>query len=267
MSVAFSACVHRAEHDALVHPEHVARRQDHPERRDRPPTTADAERPEQDQELADEAVHSGQADRTQHDDQEDHREHRDHLPQPAEVDDAPRVPPLVDDADQQEQRAGRDAVVQHGHHRARESLGVEREQTQHAEAQVAHRRVGDQLLEVRLHHRDERAVDDSDERQPRDPRARTRRARSGTAACANRRKPYVPILSSTAARITEPAVGASTCASGSQVWNGHIGTLIANANANARNSQSWVARRGSPAGSRTRRSNVVIAGRRVVCRS
>jgi hypothetical protein len=30
------------------------------------------------------------------------------------------------------------------------------------------------------------------------------------------------------ARTTEPAVGASTCASGSQVWNGHIGTLTAN---------------------------------------
>jgi len=32
-------------------------------------------------------------------------------------------------------------------------------------------------------------------------------------------------------------VGASTWASGSQVWNGHIGTLIANASAQARNSQ------------------------------
>ena len=39
----------------------------------------------------------------------------------------------------------------------------------------------------------------------------------------------MPIFSSTPARITEPAVGASTCASGSQVWNGNIGTLIANA--------------------------------------
>ena len=28
--------------------------------------------------------------------------------------------------------------------------------------------------------------------------------------------------------MTEPAVGASTCASGSQVWNGHIGSLTAN---------------------------------------
>ena len=37
----------------------------------------------------------------------------------------------------------------------------------------------------------------------------------------------MPIFRRTAARITEPAVGASVCASGSQVWNGNIGTLIA----------------------------------------
>jgi len=37
----------------------------------------------------------------------------------------------------------------------------------------------------------------------------------------------VPILSRMAARITEPAVGASTCASGSHVWKGNIGTLMA----------------------------------------
>jgi hypothetical protein len=36
-------------------------------------------------------------------------------------------------------------------------------------------------------------------------------------------------LEQDAARITEPAVGASTCASGSQVWNGNIGTLTAKA--------------------------------------
>src|SRR5271165_1611907 len=54
-------------------------------------------------------------------------------------------------------------------------------------------------------------------------------------------RPYVPIFSRTPARITEPAVGASTCASGSQVWNGNIGTLMANPTKNARNSQiaSW----------------------------
>ena len=51
----------------------------------------------------------------------------------------------------------------------------------------------------------------------------------GSSGREKRRKPYVPIFSSTLARITEPAVGASTCASGSQVWNGNIGTLIGEA--------------------------------------
>jgi hypothetical protein len=47
-------------------------------------------------------------------------------------------------------------------------------------------------------------------------------------------KPYVPIFRRTAARMTEPAVGASVCASGSHVWNGNIGTLMANPRKNAR---------------------------------
>ena len=62
---------------------------------------------------------------------------------------------------------------------------------------------------------------------------------SGSIGSEKRRKPYVPIFSRTPARITEPAVGASTCASGSQVWNGNIGTLIANPTKNARNTQNW----------------------------
>ena len=62
---------------------------------------------------------------------------------------------------------------------------------------------------------------------------------SGRMGKLNRRNPYVPIFNSTAARITEPAVGASTCASGSHVWNGNIGTLMANPTKNARNTQYW----------------------------
>src|SRR5271169_4572783 len=49
----------------------------------------------------------------------------------------------------------------------------------------------------------------------------------GSSGSEKRRNPYVPIFSRTLARITDPAVGASTCASGSQVWNGNIGTLTA----------------------------------------
>ena len=50
-------------------------------------------------------------------------------------------------------------------------------------------------------------------------------AASGSIGIEMRMKPYVPSLSSTAARITEPCVGACVWASGSQVWNGNIGTL------------------------------------------
>src|ERR1700747_625280 len=49
----------------------------------------------------------------------------------------------------------------------------------------------------------------------------------GNIGSEKRRKPYPPIFSRMPARITEPAVGASTWASGSQVWTGHIGTLTA----------------------------------------
>src|SRR5215471_522624 len=52
-------------------------------------------------------------------------------------------------------------------------------------------------------------------------------ADSGSSGSEKRRNPYVPIFSRTLARITDPAVGASVCASGSQVWNGNIGTFTA----------------------------------------
>ena len=47
------------------------------------------------------------------------------------------------------------------------------------------------------------------------------RVASGNSGKPSFMKPYVPILSRTPARITEPAVGASTCASGSHVCSGH----------------------------------------------
>ena len=41
--------------------------------------------------------------------------------------------------------------------------------------------------------------------------------------------------------MTDPAVGASTCASGSQVCTGHIGTFTAKDTKKARNSQNCIA--------------------------
>ena len=61
---------------------------------------------------------------------------------------------------------------------------------------------------------------------------------SGIIGRENLRNPYVPIFRRTAARITDPAVGASTWASGSQVWKGNIGTLIAKPRKKARNTQN-----------------------------
>src|SRR5580765_4430477 len=63
----------------------------------------------------------------------------------------------------------------------------------------------------------------------------------GTRGSEKRMNPYVPIFNSTLARITDPAVGASTCASGSQVWNGNIGTLMANPMKNAQNTHFDIA--------------------------
>ena len=49
----------------------------------------------------------------------------------------------------------------------------------------------------------------------------------GSIGSAIRTKPYVPSFRRIAARMTEPWVGAWVWASGSQVWNGNIGTLTA----------------------------------------
>src|SRR6478752_458252 len=60
---------------------------------------------------------------------------------------------------------------------------------------------------------------------------------NGNIGSEKRRKPYPPIFSRIAARITEPAVGASTWASGSQVCTGHIGIFTANEAKNASHAQ------------------------------
>ena len=53
-------------------------------------------------------------------------------------------------------------------------------------------------------------------------------------------RPYPPILRSTAASRTLPAVGASTCASGSHVWNGTEGIFTMNPNRRPKNIPSFI---------------------------
>ena len=68
------------------------------------------------------------------------------------------------------------------------------------------------------------------------------RAPSGATPTATRIMPYVPILSSTPARITLPTVGAWVCASGSHECSGQSGLFTANASASSVNAASWVPR-------------------------
>ena len=97
------------------------------------------ERADQHEELADEAVRARNADAAERDDREHRREHRHDARDAAVGLDQARVPALVDHADEEEQRAGRDAVVDHDHQRALHALHGEREDAEHDEAEVAHR--------------------------------------------------------------------------------------------------------------------------------
>ena len=63
---------------------------------------------------------------------------------------------------------------------------------------------------------------------------------SGNSGRQNRSMPKVPTLSSTPTSSTAPPGGDSAAASGSQVWNGHSGALIAKAMKKPRNSMRSV---------------------------
>jgi hypothetical protein len=80
------------------------------------------------------------------------------------------VTTLVDDSDEKEQSARREAVVDHLENAAGQSLVVQGEHAEHAEPEVADRRVSDQFLPILLHERDNGAVDHADHAQREDER-------------------------------------------------------------------------------------------------
>jgi len=63
---------------------------------------------------------------------------------------------------------------------------------------------------------------------------------SGNSPRLNRISPYAPTLITTAARSSDPAVGASVCASGNHVCSGNSGVFTAKATKKARNSHRAV---------------------------
>ena len=124
---------------ALVRPQQVHGGEDHARgRHDRPPPTAD-EGADEDEELADEAVEAGQADRRQHHQHEHAGEDRGDLLESSEVGDLAGVAALVDHPDEQEEGAGREAVVDHLDQAALDALGRQGERAQDDEAEVGHR--------------------------------------------------------------------------------------------------------------------------------
>ncbi len=85
---------------------------------------------------------------------------------------------LIEETDQQEERPGRNTVIQHLVNGAVEADLGEREDTQHHESEVADRRIRHQFLHIRLHQSHQAAVHDADDREGHDPRgvfARCRR--------------------------------------------------------------------------------------------
>ena len=80
------------------------------------------------------------------------------------------MPPVVKHPRHQKQPATRHSVVQHLVDRALHAHLVKHKYTQHHKSHVTYGRIRDQFFVVRLHHGHQRAVDDSYNGQPDDPR-------------------------------------------------------------------------------------------------
>ena len=123
------------------------------------------ERAGENQELADESIQARQSDRRQHRDDEQRGVKRHCLRDTAVIGEKPRVPPLVQNSDEKEERAGRKAVIHHLQDRAFDRRLIEGEDAEHTEAEVGDGGVGDELFHVGLHPGDKRAVNHADDRQ------------------------------------------------------------------------------------------------------
>ena len=159
-----------AKHDPLEHPEQVRGREDHAERRHGGDERAVEERPDEDKELTDEARQAGQPGRSEHEESERQGVDRGDARQAAHLGDRPVMGPLVDDADEQEQAAGGNAVVDDLEDRPIQPLLVEHKDPERHEVHVADRAIRDELLEVGLDEGHDRAVDDRDQAQDDDRR-------------------------------------------------------------------------------------------------
>ncbi|EAU45583.1 hypothetical protein R2601_21857 [Salipiger bermudensis HTCC2601] len=155
-----------SQHHAAVEPERVGRREDHPRGGHGGDPGVDLEDAHQRQEFADEARGARQADIGHGEEHEDQRVGRHPVHQAAIGVDLAGVHPVVDDANAEEQRARDEAVADHLEDGTVDALLVGGKDAHGHVAHVSDRRIGDELLHVLLHQRDERGVDDGDGRHP-----------------------------------------------------------------------------------------------------
>ena len=120
--------------------------------------------------LADEAVEARQADARHGDEHPEEGQQLQPRRHAAVVGHLPRVVALVEHADEEEQRPGRQAVVDHLQQAAAHADLVQGEHAEHAEAEMGHAAVGDELLDIVLGQGAERSVKDADDRQRADQR-------------------------------------------------------------------------------------------------
>ncbi len=149
-----------AQDHALQHPEHVGGGQnDAPHGQDDHDEAA-VRGADEHQEFADEIGGARQAEGGDGKETQERGEARHRFVQPAVIADQATVRAVVQLADGQKQRAGRDPVIEHLEHGALDSLAVEGEDPQCDEAHVRDRGIGDELLEIRLRQSQVAAIQD-----------------------------------------------------------------------------------------------------------
>ncbi len=158
------------ERHALIRPQQIDGGQNGAARGPRGPLMVALENSDQDQELADESVERRQRERRERDEQEEGHQYGHRCRKTAVLLDFVRVAAVVKHADGEEERARGDAVVEHLVDRALNCRRVEGKDSEDDEAEVAHRGVRHEALQVGLHGGDERAVDDADNRERADVR-------------------------------------------------------------------------------------------------
>ena len=127
------------------------------------------ERTLQDGELADESVEQRQSHRGEEHDHGDGGVDGHDVGDTAIFGDLAGMATLVQNADDQEQRAGRDSVIDLLQDRSAQAKRRKGEDAQRAEAEMANRGIRHQLLHILLHERNECAVDDGNDREDHHP--------------------------------------------------------------------------------------------------